>query len=76
MYKHFRLKFFLIGIAIGLCIVLFYRPPPQIIYEYPHPQNIKNRVYKDTNGICYKYNSQKVDCDANESTLKSYPIQS
>jgi hypothetical protein len=32
-------------------------------------------VYRDENGICYTYSSKTVECDANEATLRQYPIQ-
>ncbi len=75
MLQHFKLVPFLVGLAIGLFVFYFYTPPPLTVYEYPHPQNVKERVYRDNNGVCYKYSSTKVDCDANEGTLKQYPIQ-
>jgi hypothetical protein len=75
MLKHFRLLPFGAGLAIGFLILIAYKPPKKMIYEYPHPENVKDRVYKDRNGVCYKYIAEKVNCDANESTLKEYPIQ-
>ena len=75
MFKHFRVVPFIIGLAIGYLIFIFYKTENQIVYEYPHPDNVKDRVYKDTNGVCYSYTAQSVDCDKNESTLKPYPLQ-
>ena len=46
-----------------------------MIYEYPHPQNAENRIFKDKNAVCYSYKSKEVSCDANEGTLKQYPLQ-
>lgn len=66
---------FLAGIAAGLVLLLWYQAPPKLIYEYPHPQNVRERVYRDTNGVCYAYTAQKVSCDANEASLKPYPLQ-
>ena len=56
-------------------MLLCYKAPRKTIYEYPHPQNVNERVYRDENGVCYKYSAKKVDCDANEATLRQYPIQ-
>ena len=56
-------------------MLLYYKPPRKTVYEYPHPQNVNERVYRDENGVCYKYSANKVDCDANEGTLRAYPIQ-
>jgi len=56
-------------------MLLFYNAPRKIVYEYPHPQNVNERVYRDENGVCYKYTAKKVDCDDNEESLKPYPLQ-
>ena len=53
----------------------WYTPPKTVVFEYPHPQNVRERVYRDNNGICYQYTAEQVGCDANEATLKPYPIQ-
>lgn len=75
MLKHIRCLPFIAGMAIGVLLLFFYNAPRKIIYDYPHPQNITDRVYRDNNGICYTYSSKKVECDANEATLRQYPIQ-
>ncbi len=75
MLSHFRFLPFLLGLAIGYVVFLIYKPEKQIIHQYPHPEKEKEKVFKDPNGTCYKYTSHEVDCDANESTLKDYPIQ-
>jgi len=75
MINHFRILPFLAGIAVGVLVVFYYKAPPLIVHEYPHPENVKDRVYKDNNHVCYKYDSKEVDCDKNEETLKVYPLQ-
>ena len=75
MYKHFRLIPFIGGLVAGYLILKFYKPPKQTVMEYPHPNNIKDRVYKDANGVCYSYTSTEVNCDENEATLKQYPLE-
>jgi hypothetical protein len=75
MYQHFRLKWFLGGLVLGLFLLYAYKAPPPIVYEYPHPQKGGDRVYRDRNGVCYSYTATKVDCDANEATLRPYPLQ-
>jgi hypothetical protein len=75
MLTHFRLIPFLVGLLFGYIVLVWYKPPPVITYEYPHPDNLQHRIYKDTNGICYSYSAAEVNCDENESTLRPYPIQ-
>lgn len=75
MIHHFKIIPFAAGIAVGLFLLFFYTTPPLVVYTYPHPQDDGTRVYKDKNSICYSYTSKEVSCDANEGTLKQYPIQ-
>ena len=75
MLSHFRFTYFLIGLALGYLVYLVYKPEKEVIRQYPHPEKAKDTVFKDLNGTCYTYTSHEVDCDANESTLKDYPIQ-
>ncbi len=75
LIKHFKWIPFAIGVIAGLLTLFFVKPEKVVVTDYPHPDNIKSRVYRDKNGACYKYTSVKVDCDANEATLKPYPLQ-
>ena len=75
MISHFRLFPFLAGLAIASVVFMIYKPEKQIICQYPHPSDSAGKVYKDPNGMCYKYATHEVNCDANEATLKDYPIQ-
>ena len=63
------------GVAVSIVGLLFWKQKPTVIQKYPHPSNVEKNVYKDPNGVCYKYKSSEVDCDKNESTIKPYPIQ-
>ena len=75
MFKHFEMVPFLVGLGFGLILLIFWKQKPDIIKAYPHPSNVEKNVYRDPNGVCYKYQSKEVDCDKNEGTLKAYPIQ-
>ena len=75
MYTHFRIAPFIIGLVIGYIILIWYKSPPIVTYEYPHPSNTQDRVYKDPNGVCYSYTATEISCDDNEAQLKPYPIQ-
>jgi hypothetical protein len=75
MFKNFRILPFIIGLILGAGIFFFYTPSTPVVYQYPHPETGKDRVYKDKNGVCYSYTSEEVDCDKNEESLKDYPLQ-
>ncbi len=76
LYKQFKLMPFLLGLGLGIILLRFVKFEPPTILDYPHPDTVKNRVYRDKNGVCYRYTSVEVSCDKNEGTLKPYPIQS
>jgi len=74
MFHHIRLLPLLFGIVLGIVGILFVKPTQNIIYKYPTPENSGKIVYKDKNGVCYNYQSTKVDCDTNENRLKDFPL--
>jgi hypothetical protein len=75
MFNHFEVMPFLVGLLVGIVGILFWKEKPRVIVKYPHPSNVAHVTYRDPNGICYKYTSNEVDCDKNEETLATYPLQ-
>lgn len=74
MLKHIKLIPFLFGLVVGIVAILCVKPEQKINYKYPTPENAKQLIYKDKNGICFQYLPKEVNCDKNESKLKSFPI--
>lgn len=75
MFNHFRLIPFIFGLVLGFVGIYLLKPLDKIVFRYPSPSNVEKTIYKDKNGICYSYISEKVDCDKNEGSLKDYPLQ-
>lgn len=75
MLSHFEFLPFLLGFIVGVVGILFWKPKPRVIIKYPHPTSVEDVTYRDPNGVCYKYKTKEVSCDANESSLKPYPLQ-
>jgi len=75
MIAHFRLVPFLLGLGLACIVFLVYKPEKQVIRQYPHPSESKDKIFRDPNMTCYKYTSHEVNCDANEETLRDYPVQ-
>jgi hypothetical protein len=75
MFGHFRIIPFIIGVAVGSVLLYLYKPEKQVITMYPHPSKTEDKIFRDHNKVCYKYTTHEVNCDANEGTLKDYPIQ-
>lgn len=65
---------FIIGIIAGIIAIFFIKPEKSVIFKYPTPENSGKTIYKDKNGVCYKYSSNEVNCDSNESRLKDFPL--
>jgi len=61
-------------LAIGVIAIMFIKPEQSVVLKYPTPENSGKIVYKDKNGVCYKYTSTEVDCDKNEAKLKDFPL--
>jgi hypothetical protein len=74
MIKHLRLLPFISGLVIGIIAILLIKPQKNVVYKYPTPDNAGKVVYKDKNGVCYKYTAKEADCDKNESRLKDFPL--
>jgi len=64
---------FIIALALGIMYSYLVQPSPTIIIKYPTPEN--SPVYKDSAGLCYKYNSSNVSCPTNDSDISKIPIQ-
>jgi hypothetical protein len=69
----FHLFPFIFGIFVGLILLYSFKDQKNIIIDYPKPND--NTIYTDKNGTKFQYVTKIVDCDKNESTLRSYPIQ-
>jgi hypothetical protein len=74
MISHIRILPLIAGIVIGIIAILFIKPQKSVVYKYPTPETAGKVVYKDKNGICYKYKATQVNCDSNESRLKDFPL--
>ena len=74
MLKHIKLIPLIIGLIIGVIAVVFIKPQQTIVHKYPTPETAGKDIYRDKNGVCYKYTAIKQDCDKNESRLKDFPL--
>jgi len=74
MLNHIQWIPFVIGIIIGVIGVVYGKSEHPIIYSYPNPKTAKTTIYKDKNGMCYRYVPNQVDCDKNEEKLKDFPL--
>jgi len=69
IFEHIDPLVFLISLFIGLAYTYLTAPEPEIIIKYPTPFNIKDTIYRDKNGVCYKYKIREVNCPNDKSKV-------
>lgn len=74
MLKHLVWWAFILGIVLGFFGIYYVQPSLTTIFKYPSPDMADKLIYKDKNGVCYKYTTKEVNCDSNESRMKSFPL--
>ena len=65
----------LLGLFLGMFFVYILKPTASVVYKYPTMDNAGNVVYKDRNGVCFKYHADTVDCNKNEGRIVAFPLQ-
>jgi hypothetical protein len=59
---------------MGICGIMFIKPDKTVVYKYPSTSEKDKTIYKDKNGVCYRYKAKEVDCDKNEAKIKAFPL--
>lgn len=67
--------YFIVAFSIGVFISYVLAPPPQIVIQYPTPENAGKITYQDDAGVCYKYRKVNVQCPSDPSKVKPLNIQ-
>jgi hypothetical protein len=77
VWDHFQLLPFCAGLVFGCVALYFYIPEKKVIIQYPHPSTVESerKIFRDKNAVCYTYSAHEVNCDANEGTMREYPLQ-
>jgi hypothetical protein len=74
-FNHLEFLPFMIGLTVGFFIVYILKPAPMVLTKFPNLENTEDLVFKDRNGVCFKYDTKTVDCDAAEDRIAPYPLQ-
>jgi hypothetical protein len=75
IFDHINLLGIVAGIVTAILFEFVIKPEKRVIFKYPHPKTAAQTIYKDKNGVCFKYDVKEMNCDSNESRLKDFPIQ-
>jgi hypothetical protein len=70
-----RFPALIVGLCLGFILLRMYAIDRPIFYKWPSPDNMGKVTYKDKNGICYQYQGDIVDCDANKDKIRPIPLQ-
>jgi len=60
---------FLLALFVGLAYTYATTPPPRVVIKYPTPFNVRDTVYQDVNGVCYKYKIREVECPSDRTKI-------
>lgn len=76
MFHHFKILPFLIGFGFGLMVFYIAKPEAQErVVKWPHPSNVDKNIYRDRNGLCYKFQEKLVDCGTVKEHLKEFHFE-
>ena len=65
---------FFVSLFVGLLITYVTTPTPDIVYQYPTPENL-SQTYIDDANTCFQYKKKKITCPKNKKQISEYPIQ-
>jgi hypothetical protein len=76
MWHHMKIIPFVAGLVIGGIIFIGFKPDTKDrVVKWPNPENCGKVVYRDRNGLCYKFESQIVDCAKVQEKLQAYSFE-
>jgi hypothetical protein len=65
---------FLGGLIAGIILVCIIRLNAKEVIRYPTPENAASTMYRDKNGVCFKFKSEEVSCDEHKDKVKEFPL--
>ena len=76
MWQHLKFLPFVAGLVIGGIIFFGFKPDSrERVVKWPNPENAGKVTYRDRNGLCYKFESQIVDCGKVKESLQAYSFE-
>ena len=73
--KIFDIKYFIIGLVVGLILVLLYPINKKEVIIYPNNENKGDIQFKDAGSNCFEAVVEEVECPKNPSNVNIIPIQ-
>jgi hypothetical protein len=74
--KFINLKVFILSFSIGVLLVYLQSPKKQVIYVYPHLDNLNTIQYRDKSNTCFNLDATQSDCNKKDKNMfEDYKIQ-
>lgn len=65
---------FLAGLIAGIFLVVAIRLKAKEVIRYPTPETAETTIYRDKNGVCFKFKSEEVSCDEHKDKVQEFPL--
>ncbi len=75
LLQHIKLMYVLLGMAVAVIAQLVIVPEKKVIVRYPEPSKAGSMTFRDSNGACFKFKTEEVNCSSNEGSLLDFPLQ-
>ena len=73
--KIFNIKFFIVGILVGLILVILYPISKKEVIIYPSNENKDEIQYKDSAKNCFEATVEELECPKNPANVNIIPVQ-
>ena len=67
--------YFFISLFLGFLYTYTFTPIPDVVYQYPTPENVDKQMYVDKSKNCYKYKAEKINCPKDKNNIVNYPLK-
>ncbi len=75
LYNIFQLKYFILGILLGLLLLQIYPNNREQVIIYPSEKVQEHSQYTDSADNCFEFSVKEVECPNNIYSIRNIPIQ-
>jgi len=75
LFKIFNIRYFILGILLGLLLLQLYPNNREEIIIYPSDKIQENAQYIDNADNCFEFSIKEIECPNNFYKIKNIPIQ-
>lgn len=75
LYNIFQLKYFALGILLGMLLLQLYPDNREEVIIYPSEKVQENTQYIDSADNCFEFSIKEIECPSNVYSIRNVPIQ-